>query len=270
MKNQTLSILLSTIALFGVAGLTFFQAAPPAAPAPLAEADDPAPRAPGEVEAEIRALWVRVDELDVELKRLDEEQGKLKAKVDPATEILALLVREKPKLMSARLQANEVAAIATLRNVTAAQAQIQACSCIDRDQDGIGEFAGFMEMSGGGAGRMSRALRPPVLSRAFQKVDPNGVVVRSGYCFQVWLPGRDGAFVAEGERGFTEDSGVDPEAAERVWCAYAWPVEEGSGKRVFFVSQEGDVLGAPAKAVGRESGPTADTAMRERWRRASR
>ena len=56
-----------------------------------------------------------------------------------------------PNLLSARLNANESAAIATLRNVISAQAQIKAQAAIDVDSDGIGEYGLFAEMAGIGA-----------------------------------------------------------------------------------------------------------------------
>jgi type IV pilus assembly protein PilA len=54
-----------------------------------------------------------------------------------------------PKLLSARISANENAAIATLRSIAAGQQQFQASSAIATDADGGGEFAFFGELSGG-------------------------------------------------------------------------------------------------------------------------
>ncbi|HKB14488.1 MAG TPA: prepilin-type N-terminal cleavage/methylation domain-containing protein, partial [Planctomycetota bacterium] len=53
-----------------------------------------------------------------------------------------------PNLISARGLTNETAAIATLRNLLAAQAQVQAASQIDVDGDGAGEYGTFGELSG--------------------------------------------------------------------------------------------------------------------------
>jgi len=53
-----------------------------------------------------------------------------------------------PNLLSARLSANETAAIATLRNIVSAQAQVQSQGAIDVDVDGIGEHGWFSEMAG--------------------------------------------------------------------------------------------------------------------------
>lgn len=163
-----------------------------------------------------------------------------------------------PKLMSARLSANEAAAIATLRSLSSAQAQIQSSAAIDTDADGGGEYGYFGELSGidplrvtDGMGAptagtaMVDELNPSVLSSAFGNV-ANSQVTRSGYTFQVFLP--DGAAavagVPEAATGGA-NAGAFPNAnnAEIMWCAYAWPTNAGStGNRVFFINQEGDLL----------------------------
>jgi hypothetical protein len=149
--------------------------------------------------------------------------------------------------MSARLAANESAAIATLRALSSAQAMLVESAAIDEDKDGAGEYGFLGELSGGRTlrGRRER-LEPPVLSSAFAALEDDGdgdaVVQRSGYWYQVWLPTRTGTAVTER----ANPSGavkVHPDAAERAWCAYAWPVEPGAtGRRVFFVNQEGELL----------------------------
>ena len=53
-----------------------------------------------------------------------------------------------PNLLSARVSANESAAIATLRNVVSAQSQLQSQGAIDQDLDGLGEHGWFAEMAG--------------------------------------------------------------------------------------------------------------------------
>ena len=104
-----------------------------------------------------------------------------------------------PKLMSARLAANEAAAISALRSVSTAQAQVQASGAIDTDADGAGEYGYFGELSGavpcrvsagGGpaAGGATDVLNPTILSQAFGIVQ-NSLVTRQGYEFQIWLPG---------------------------------------------------------------------------------
>jgi prepilin-type N-terminal cleavage/methylation domain-containing protein len=173
-----------------------------------------------------------------------------------------------PRLMSARLSANESAAVATLRSLSSAQAQLQSSSAIDSDSDGGGEYGYFGELAGtavlrvdGGGGVPAAGpdtLTPSVLSTAFGNVNA-GIVVRSGYCFQVFLP--DGAAQPAGlEEG--NAALPDPDNCEILWCAYAWPAQvENTGNRAFFINQEGDLLstqnrpGAAIRYDGIAAGP---------------
>ncbi|MBK8978860.1 MAG: prepilin-type N-terminal cleavage/methylation domain-containing protein [Planctomycetes bacterium] len=155
-----------------------------------------------------------------------------------------------PNLLSARLTANESAAVATLKSISSAQGQCQASGAIDQDDDGAGEFGYFGELAGvrtiraNGGLAVDERISPPVLSAAFGRVE-NGVVLRSGYVFQMFLPGPGiGApFVAEQPHGGAAGGDVDAGQAEILWCCYAWPMTYGtSGRRCFFVNNGGDVL----------------------------
>ncbi len=195
-----------------------------------------------------------------------------------------------PKLMSARISANENAAVATLRSISASQQQIQASCAIDSDADGGGEFAYFGELSGemplrvydGVAGATLGAapddlLDPPFLATAFglvQAAGADGAVERSGYFYKIYLPGPTVA-------GLTPGLGEDPAGGAKVadatpanwgadnceilWCAYAWPVDaEKTGKRTFFVNQEGDILqydNRDQAYEGTGAGPAFDAAL---------
>src|SRR5262245_14869357 len=144
-----------------------------------------------------------------------------------------------PNLLAARLSANETAAIATLRNITSAQAQFQQSAKADEDNDGTGEYGGFIELSGAAAGRMAAVLVPPVLSGSFRVLNPNGQVSRSGYFFTMFLPDNAGAPVQEPQAGWVGGggSGLNADLAETTWCAYAWPVNYNqSGNRTFFTN----------------------------------
>jgi type II secretory pathway pseudopilin PulG len=156
-----------------------------------------------------------------------------------------------PNLLSARLNANETAAIATLRNISSAQAQFQATAKADVDNDGTGEFGAFIELSGasqvrdGAVAVAVGALNPPVLSGAFRNPNANGFVSRSGYFFCIYLPAALGVgTVCDDGAGFGAPLAprVDPDLGETTWCCYAWPVNYGnSGNRTFQVNQTGDV-----------------------------
>ena len=167
-----------------------------------------------------------------------------------------------PNLLAARLSANETAAIATLRNIISAEAQFQQSAKADTDNDGTGEYGGFLEMSGGGVGRMTSVLSPPVLSGAFRVLNVAGEVSRSGYFFRLFLPDAGGVGVGEPQTGFTAAS-VDPDLVETTWCVYAWPVNFGqSGNRTFFTNQGGDVVATEKSTYsGTATGPASDAAF---------
>jgi type II secretory pathway pseudopilin PulG len=153
-----------------------------------------------------------------------------------------------PNLLSARLNANETSAISTLRNISSSQAQFQASSKADVDNDGTGEFGYFRELSGAvgvratsNASSLNAQLNPPVLSGAFRTISGTGTVSRSGYIFALFMPDNGGDAIAETATG-TFASGVDSDLAETTWCGYAWPANYGnSGNRTFFVNQTGDI-----------------------------
>ncbi len=168
-----------------------------------------------------------------------------------------------PNLLAARLSANETAAIATLRNIISAEAQFQQSAKADTDNDGTGEYGGFLEMSGGGTGRMAAVLNPPVLSGAFRVLNATGEVSRSGYFFRVYLPGAAGVGVGEPQTGFTAAL-INPDLVETTWCAYAWPVNYGqSGNRTFFTNQGGDVVATEKSTYsGTAVGPASDAAFK--------
>lgn len=166
-----------------------------------------------------------------------------------------------PNLMAARINANESAAIATLKNLSSSEAQIQASGVIDANGNGAGEYGYFMEMSGGrnvktgspATGEGTSRVTPPVLSSAFANVDTNGRILRSGYYFEMYLPGANASWLDEDDPANAYPA-VDAAFAEVLWAAYAWPASFGnSGKRTFFVNQAGDVL-QTSNAVTRYSG----------------
>ncbi len=189
-----------------------------------------------------------------------------------------------PKLLSARLSANESAAISTLRSISSAQAQLQSSVSIDVDQDGAGEYGYFGELAGtiplresdGAGGTQLGAapgdlLSPAMLSSALGIV-ADKVVTRSGYCFQIWLPddtaGAPAGQAEEDDGGWDAANTVDPDNAEVFWCCYAWPLDfGGTGNRVFFINQDGDILQYNNKGAtvyeGAAAGPAFDAAYRD-------
>jgi len=173
-----------------------------------------------------------------------------------------------PKLLSARISANENAAIATLRSIASAQAQLQSSCAIDTDADGGGEFGFFGELAGTAPLRIwdpatalpgldVGVLDPPILPTPFGNTlfDGGGtecIVERAGYYFKIYLPDVTAAPLISGlpETGAPgtggQDAGAtfpDSDNCEILWSCYAWPVApESTGNRAFFINQEGDLL----------------------------
>ncbi|MBK7878175.1 MAG: prepilin-type N-terminal cleavage/methylation domain-containing protein [Planctomycetes bacterium] len=165
-----------------------------------------------------------------------------------------------PKLLSARTNANEAAAIATLRALSSSQAELQSSGAIDTDADGSGEFGYFGELAGTQPLRVSLGaapvmgtpgideLSPSILAAHFGNVDANGWVTRSGYNFAIYLPLPPGGGLVAGAAelgggGANPASLPDPNSGETYWCCYAWPVDVGgTGMRAFFVNDEGEML----------------------------
>ena len=177
-----------------------------------------------------------------------------------------------PRLMAARLSANESAAISTLRSLSSAQAQLQSAGAIDTDADGGGEYGYFGELSGAQPVRVSAGgvpaagvvgtdeLTPAVMSAAFGAVNATSQVTRSGYIFQIFLPA---ATVGGATAGIAEDAGggklagpfPDSDNGEVLWCCYAWPMQAAqTGNRAFFVNQEGDLLQTANRGAGAFNG----------------
>ncbi len=175
-----------------------------------------------------------------------------------------------PNLLSARLSANESAAIATLRNMVSAQSELQSQGAIDQDVDGIGEHGWFAEMAGAINMRDSTGpnggpvLAPPVLSGSLAVVNANSEVNKSGYFYQLWLPDAAGAGLAEAGGGGSP-TGEAPDLCETTYCAYAWPQGfSNTGNRSFCVNQTGDVLqtnNVVNQYSGTGAGPASDASF---------
>jgi prepilin-type N-terminal cleavage/methylation domain-containing protein len=184
-----------------------------------------------------------------------------------------------PNLMAAKLSANETAAIATLRNLVSAQAMIQGSGRIDSDNDAIGEFGTFQELSGrvgirkgynGGTNPaetsfsvIGEKVNPAIVSPSLSMADSNGFVSKAGYALMILLPDSSDptSYVHEENTGTvaaptpglssTGQTGggsgvIGTDMSEVLWCCYAIPMAKGqSGNRAFFVNQSGDVLQSP-------------------------
>ena len=144
-----------------------------------------------------------------------------------------------PKLMSARLEANQRAAVATMRSIASGEAVFQNTGVLDLDRDGAGEYGTLAELSGQLPLRGSKeVLEPEILP--FRNIK-DGIVTRSGYHFAVFLPGKKkGTFV---EPKSQDGSDVNANEAEISFIVQAWPVDAPeTGRCVYCFDQEGDLV----------------------------
>ncbi len=163
-----------------------------------------------------------------------------------------------------RESAEETELVVFLTRVAAAQYHFAASVSVDEDEDGRGEFGGLQELGGHTGGRGVGEVLPPLLVGVLRPKSREGVMLRFGYAVRVWLPGRNGAGVAEPDSGYSRATGLDPNLCERAWCCYAWRARFGEREsRVYFVNQQGAVLVSEGHERGETAdGPPADAAFR--------
>ncbi|MCB9872044.1 MAG: hypothetical protein H6836_02630 [Planctomycetes bacterium] len=163
-------------------------------------------------------------------------------------EVLARAKKIEPGRGGTQMQRNERAATQMLEYLHSCQKRLQGLGAIDTDGDGVGEFGFFGELAGtsgirGKGTSVEQPLEQPLMSVSAIR---NGQMSKDGYLFQIFLPGVRFVPQRESDLGGAHGAEVSANPAERVWCAYAWPEENGvSGRRVFFVDQRGIVLVAP-------------------------
>lgn len=171
-----------------------------------------------------------------------------------------------PRMTAARAASQESSAIAMLRSLSSAQAQLLSSNAIDTDANGAGEYGSFGELSGAQPLRVSAGgapaagtpgvdeLVPPAMSTQFSQVDANSVVAHSGYVFKIYLPGAGLAPLGVPENpggGFPAGPFPDSINGQYFWCAYAWPFDAGrTGRRCFFMSEQSEVLSSTNRGAG--------------------
>jgi prepilin-type N-terminal cleavage/methylation domain-containing protein len=172
-----------------------------------------------------------------------------------------------PRMMGAKMSANETSAVATLRALVTAQMQTQTAASIDTDGDGIAEYGYLGELAGSAPVRVAVGGAPAAGVAGVDEIEPspliqalgrvaNGVVTHSGYVFQLWLADAAGAGVAEDATGGKLAAPFpDSDNSEIYWCAYGWPISAGgTGNKAFFVNQEGVVLQSANRGAGAYGG----------------
>jgi prepilin-type N-terminal cleavage/methylation domain-containing protein len=194
-----------------------------------------------------------------------------------------------PRIVGARMSANENAAIATLRSIAAAQQQVNSSSSVDTDGDGGGEYCYIGELAGTapvraldlatlvpviGATRLVPTHMPTPFGDIQADVAGHGCVERQGYLYKIFLPDANvDAALPTGGYAEAAAGGTDPARlaawgsgnCEVMWCVYAWPVRPGqTGTRAFFLNQEGDIIAHDNKGgayTGLLSTPAFDAAL---------
>ncbi len=198
------------------------------------------------------------------LRRLS---GLTRAELAAAVVIVAALASVAvPAAMYRRILADEASAVAALHDVADAQARFQAAAYVDVNENGIGEYGFFRELSGAVGPRQTSngsatgaPLNPPLLAREFRRIDRRGEVTRSGYVFKMFLPGAAEIGVQETRVGAFAVP-LDSELCESMWGCYAWPAKHGvTGDRTFFVDQDVEVVSTDAAYSGPGAFRTDDT-----------
>jgi hypothetical protein len=132
-----------------------------------------------------------------------------------------------PALMSGRTEANEAAAMKTLREIEQAEREFRSARNDDLDRDGDGEFGTLGELTGAtGLRSLKPALKTPLLP-ATMRPDGDGCFTMSGYVFRIDVARRTPRNVDDDEREF---------------MAYAWPVSGLTGSRVFMIDADGRIM----------------------------
>jgi type II secretory pathway pseudopilin PulG len=152
-----------------------------------------------------------------------------------------------PNLLESRVAANEAAASTTLKaGVFPAQIQFQAGGYRDLDHDNVGEYGFLGELSGGPIAGQANDLQLALLTPTERWNKP--LPEANGYRFAMFLAdGKGGAFGAEDQQpaGLSENANE----GERSFIAYAWPIDEDSGRRAFAITHVGTVYATQAKEL---------------------
>lgn len=142
-----------------------------------------------------------------------------------------------PNLLESRVVSNEAAAAMSLKSgVFPALVQFQAGGYRDRDLDNIGEYGFFSEMSGGPITNNNNNPQLRLLPERWNSPTPE----LNNYRFALYLPdGKGGAVGAADQPPVPAAPAAD--AGERFFVAYAWPVDSDAGRKVFALTNSGQV-----------------------------
>lgn len=147
-----------------------------------------------------------------------------------------------------QIEQNELQVVGALRSLSTAQNQFQNAGAKDRDQDGVGEYGYFVELSGVVpvlSGETKQPVADPFIDKIFGETSSlkGGIATKSGYCFVLYLAGETNAQPENGREVGPSSNTEEINGQETRWLCYAWPISKGStGEHCFVVNQSGEVL----------------------------
>lgn len=159
----------------------------------------------------------------------------------------------------------EASAMATLRELARVQDRAREEVLVDRDQDGVGEYAFLGELIDRLPEGDDDGVHTPIeFPDFFRTASPEGILERGGYLFNVYLPA---AGLGGYDRGASQADRVPiaVDLAEFTWRAYAWPADtEVTGSRTFYLDQNGVILAQDATPYrGLDRMPEYDSVSRD-------
>ncbi|WP_372368404.1 prepilin-type N-terminal cleavage/methylation domain-containing protein [Candidatus Uabimicrobium sp. HlEnr_7] len=161
-----------------------------------------------------------------------------------------------PAFLRSKINANEGAAIASLKGIHTFQVLFQSASTIDFNANGTGEYGTMGEVSGA----YLRTLTSPGAQGITQPFCPaslqpqtDGISRKTGYSFVVFLPTSGANPITDASDTAASDTGniTDAILQETRFRSYAWPtVFNNSGLRCFAVNHNGEILIAANTLAG--------------------
>lgn len=150
-----------------------------------------------------------------------------------------------PNLLESRVVANENAAAATLKSgIFPGLLTYQSGAWTDADQDDRGEYSSLAVLA-----------EQELLGQPFAQAERQPI---NGYHYRLYLLDGDGDAFDAATAAPQTATAID--LAEKYFIVYAWPASYGdTGRRVFCLTQDGQVLTAPPGSV--DLPPSADAAF---------
>lgn len=148
-------------------------------------------------------------------------------------------------------------AISSLRTLATSQRMFKDEVEKDQDEDGIGEYGYYVELTGLVPVPVGTKQNPPVspafTSTIFGKTSLNnsGIAQKNGYYSVIYLPSvLEDATIEAGSPILpvkkippSEKEQLEINLQETFWCAFAWPIQAGkTGNKVYFINQTGELF----------------------------